>query len=189
MKFLQARLSGAERGAASQRAVIVVGAVIVIALAVWLFYPRPVTDTVPETGGIGPGAETTGEERGDSARELIAELQAAGSPDYDAALERGQAFEEQGRLADAQLLYFFAARAGHSQAAYELGEMYDPTSFSAETSLMEEPDAFQAYKWYTQAYEGGVEAAEPRLAELREWTERESEAGNIEAEQLLLQWD
>ncbi len=190
MKFQRISLPGTERGSVNQRAVVaIVGAAVVIAFAVWLFYPRPETETVPEPGVEGPEPVATEEERGDTARETIAELQEAESPDYAAAVDQGREFEEAGRLADAQLMYFFAARGGDAQAAYELGQMYDPTAFSEETSLMDEPDPFQAYKWYTQASEGGIAAARQRLDELRSWTERESQAGNVEAEQLLLQWD
>lgn len=191
MKSGRVRLAGAQRGAVDQRTVaIAVGAAIVVAFAVWLFYPRPGTESLPESGGgEAPEAAATDEERAVSAREAIAEMQQAGSPDYTAAVERGREFEEAGRLADAQLMYFFGARNGEPQAAYELGQMYDPTAFSAEQSIMDEPDPLQAYKWYTQAAERGIAAAEERLAELRIWAEREADAGNVDAEQLLVQWD
>lgn len=194
MKSLQLKLPAAQRGAIDQRTVaIAVGAAIVVAFAVWLFYPRPGTESLPETGRDAaeqtPEPAATDEERAVSAREAIAELQQASPPDYVGAVERGRQFEQAGRLADAQLMYFFAARGGEPQAAYELGQMYDPTSFSAEQSIMDEPDPFQAYKWYTQAADGGVSAADERLGELREWTEREAEAGNVDAEQLLVQWN
>ncbi len=192
MKYQQVGRPGGERGAVTQgTAVAIAGAVIVIAFAAWLFWPRSEMSPLPEPGIVTPDEEpvATEEERAVSARERIAELQQQTPPDYTAALEQGRAFEEQGRYADAQLMYFFAARGGEPAAAYELGQMYDPTVFSPETSNMDEPDPFQAYKWYVQAQEAGVAPAGERLAELRVWTEREAEAGNLEAEQLLLQWD
>lgn len=191
MRFQHVRLPGAQRGAVNQRALVLIGgAVVVIAFAAWLFWPRSDTVSLPEPGVVAPDEPVaTEEERAVTAREQIAELQQAGSPDYAAAVESGQAFEADGRYADAQLMYFFAARGGNAEAAYELGQMYDPTTFSTETSNMDEPDPFQSFKWYTQARDGGVAAAGERLGELRTWTEREAEAGNIEAEQLLLQWD
>lgn len=192
MRLERIRLPGAEVGAVNPRAIVIGGgAAVVIAFAVWLFYPRSEMGSLPEPGIVAPDEEpvATEEERAVSAREAIAELQESSSPDYDAAVERGREFAADGRYADAQLMYFFAARGGQAEAAYELGRMYDPVSFSSETSNMDEPDPFQAYKWYTQAAEGGVAEAGSRLEDLRGWTEREAEGGNVEAEQLLLQWD
>lgn len=191
MRFQHVRPPGAQCGAVSQRALFIAGAaVVVVALAAWLFWPRSDMQSLPEPGVVVPDEPVaTEEERAVSAREQIAELQEASPPDYAAAVESGQSFEADGRYADAQLMYFFAARGGNAQAAYELGQMYDPITFSTETSNMDEPDPFQAYKWYTQARDGGIAAAGERLGELRTWTEREAETGNVEAEQLLLQWD
>ena len=167
-------------------AAVVAAAVVLIALLVFYLYPSA---TVPPDSGA---PEVTDVERGDSAREAIADLQddgANGQVDYAAAFERGQEFREDGRLADAQLMYFFAARGGHPQAAFELGTMNDPLHHDPGASLMAEPDPFQAYKWYTQALEGGVSAASARLDALREWAEREAQTANTQAEQLLLQWN
>lgn len=190
MKRQEVGLPGTERGAVDQRAVVIAGgAIIVLAFAIWLFYPRPEPEAVPEPGVAAPEQPATEEERGDTAREIIADLRASSPPDYATAVERGREFAADGRLADAQLLYFFAARGGDPDAAFELGKMYDPNSFSTETSLMEEPDPFQAYKWYSQARQGGVAAAGERLDALHDWTEREAQSGNAEAEQLLLQWE
>jgi TPR repeat protein len=165
-----------------------VAAVLTIIVVVFLFYPRPATPPVPPSGSEAP--VTTEEERGDTAREVIEELeQAPGDPDYAEAYRRAGEFRGEGRLADAQLLYFFAARGGHGPAAFELATMHDPGHFTAETSLMGEPDPFQAYRWYMQARSAGVADAEERLAALRTWAEQAGQAGDREAEQLLLQWD
>lgn len=173
-----------QRGAISRHAwYVAAGVIIVVAAAVFLFYPR--TGLPPESEALTPSST----DRGDAAREAIAELRAQSQPpDYDAAFERGKAFQEEGRLADAQLMYFFAARGGQAGAAFELANMNDPNHFSAQSSLMPKPDAFQAYKWYTQARDGGVADATQRLADLRAWTEQQASQGNSEAEQLLLQW-
>lgn len=168
-----------------QAATAAVVAVAVIVVAVLLFYLWPST-TVPPGDGA---PEVTDAERGDSAREVIAELQDQGSPDYEQAFARAQTFQSDGRLADAQLLYFFAARGGHASSAFELGTANDPNHHSPAASLLPEPDPFQAFKWYSEAAEGGVTAANARLDALHEWAEREAQAGNAQAEQLLLQWD
>ena len=113
----------------------------------------------------------------------------SGNPELETAFERAQGFQEAGQLADAQLLFFYAARAGHAGAAFELGTLNDPNYHSPETSLLPEPDAFQAYRWYSAAQDQGVTAAGERLAALREWAEAASATGDFEAERLLLQWE
>jgi TPR repeat protein len=171
---------------------IIIAAAVILA-AIFLLARKPEPEPVPEPAGrpietVEPARSE--EERGDSAREVIATLKA--SPidiDYAEAYARAQEFRAAGRLADAQLLYFFAARGGHGPAAFDLARMYDPNHYSSDTSLMEEPDAFQAYKWYTEAQRADYEAAGQGLAELRAWAEEAGRTGDPEAEQLLLQWE
>lgn len=166
-------------------AAVVAVAVVAAALLVYFLYPSA---TVPPDGG--PGVVTEAE-RGDTAREVIAELQEDaenGRADLDEAFRQAQEFRADGRLADAQLLYFFAAREGHAQAAFELGTMNDPLHHDPSISLLPEPDPFQAYKWYRQAEEGGVSEAAERLEALKKWAEQEAQA-NADAERLLLQWN
>lgn len=181
------------QGKVDQRVVIgIVTAAVVILAAIWLFRGAPGPEPVPEPG-VGPETvkpAETAEERGDSAREIIDQMSAAGGGvDYARARERAEEFQSDGRLADAQLLYFFAARGGDAAAAFDLATFYDPNHHSQETSLMNDPDAFQAYRWYSAAAESGHEAARQRLAELRTWAEQAAGRGDPEAERLLLQWE
>lgn len=171
---------------------IIIVAVVILA-AIFLLSRKPEPEPVPEPDRrpvetVEPARSE--EERGDSAREVIATLKA--SPveiDYAAAYVRAQEFRAAGRLADAQLLYFFAARGGHGPAAFDLATMYDPNHYSSDTSLMEEPDAFQAYKWYIEAQKADYQAAAERLDALRPWAEEAARTGDPEAERLLLQWE
>jgi len=66
--------------------------------------------------------------------------------------------------------------------------MNDPNHHSPTTSLLPDPDAFQAYRWYSVARDQGIPTAAERLEALREWAVEASAAGDTEAEQLLLQW-
>ena len=150
--------------------------------------PAPLPESAPELETVAPAQNE--EQRGDSAREIIDRLRSAsGGPDYAEALERAREFQVQDRAADAQLLYFFAARGGHAPAAFEMATFYDPNLYSSDTSIVDEPDPFQAYKWYREARDAGVEAAEDRLTDLRQWAEQSSADGNSEARRLLLQWE
>jgi len=176
--------------------ILIAAGVIVVALVVYLFYPEPPTEPVPApaTGPARPletvePAETEAE-RGDTAREIIDRLSTGdGEVDYDEALSRAMEFQAEGRLADAQLLTFFGARGGHAQSAFTLATSYDPDHHSETTSLMGEPDPFQALRWYLVARDAGHGEAEERLANLRSWAEDAAEDGNAEAERLLLQWE
>jgi hypothetical protein len=162
------------------KAIMVVAAIavtIAAAATIFLVIDRPLRDAA------GPEAALA-----EAAREVMADFGEAESADYQEAFERAQAFRRENRLADAQMLYFYAARGGHAQAAFELATLNDPIYHSEQTSLLDEPDPFQAYKWYSAALEHGVEAAEMRLDALRKWAQAAAADGNLEAERLLLQW-
>jgi len=184
-----------ERGQMDQRVAIGIGivlAAVVVLAVVWLASREPAPEPIPEPGRpietVEPAESPA--ERGDSAREIIAKLSSGETgADYAQAYERAQEFQADGRSADAMLLYFFAARGGHAAAAFDLATFHDPNHHAETSSLMDEPDAFQAYRWYRQAEEAGHEAASERLTDLRAWAERGADTGNPEAERLLLQWE
>jgi len=159
----------------------VIAAAIAVAIAaaamILVAIDRPLRDvTDPETA------------RANVAREMIAGFGEAESADYQRAYERAREFRREDRLADAQLLYFYAARGRHARAELELATMNDPTYHSEQTSLLNKPDPFQAYKWYSAALRQGVAAAEMRLDALHAWARAAAGNGNLEAQQLLLQW-
>lgn len=181
------------RGQIDQRVLIaIVVVVIVVLLAILLLRPKA-PEPIPAPGGrpletVAP-AESA-EERGDTAREIISRLNAASDgPDYAEAYVRAQQFQADARQADAQLLYFFAARGGHAAAAFDLATFYDPNHHSATSSIVAEPDPFQAYRWYIAARDAGHADASGRLDALRAWAESASQSGNNDAERLLLQWE
>jgi len=163
-------------------AIVVATAVVLAAVLYYVFFP-----TTDSPGG----RRVTDADRGEQARETIAELRErseAGRPNLDEAFAQAEAHREAGELADAQILYFFAARNGHAQAAFRLATSYDPLHHDPQTSLLEKPDPFQAFKYYMQALEGGVAEAQTRLDALRKWAEQQAPT-NAEAERLLLQWN
>jgi TPR repeat protein len=141
-------------------------------------------------GAGGPASSSAGGEnaRGDLARAIIDELRSQGRVDLDQVYERAERFRSVGMLADAHLLYFFSARQGHAQSALALGRMYDPKTFSREASILEQPDATQAHKWYQVAARAGDAAAKRGLADLRARVERAAGQGDDDARRLTLQW-
>lgn len=184
---------GRSRGQVDRRLVIaIVILAVLVLLVVWLTTREPEPEPIPDPSRPGETVQPaeSPEERGDSARAFISELSSGGDDvDYAQAYERAREFQAEGQPADAQLLYFFAARGGHGAAAFDLATSYDPNHHAQGSSFMDEPDPFQAYRWYRQADEAGHEAASERLTELRAWAEQAAGAGNEEAERLLLQWE
>lgn len=178
------------RGATRTETLIVVVAIaILVFVAIYLWRPEP--EPIPEPGRpletVQPAKSA--EERGDTARAIIERLEAnAAGPDYAEAYARAQEFQADGQLADAQLLYFFAARGGYAPAAFDLATVNDPNHHTSASSLAA-ADPFQAYRWYTAARDAGHPGASERLEELRVWAESASQAGDHKAEQLLLQWE
>jgi hypothetical protein len=121
------------------------------------------------------------------ARQYIEHIRADGKPyPLSQAFEKAAKFRGEGSLADAHLLYFFAARENHLPSIMTMGEMSDPMLFRAEDSLLDQADAIQAYKWYHKAAEMGQPSANGRLDELGRWASEAAATGNSEAAQLLL---
>ena len=179
------------RGNTNVRMVVII-AVVVIGVIAAVFLLRPEPEPVPPPGRPLETVEPaqSAEERGDTAREIIAQLEAdADGPDYAEAHARAQEYLADGRSADAQLLFFFAARGGHAPAAFDLATFNDPTRSGTTAGLVAAPDPFQAYRWYTAARDAGDERAAGRLDELRAWAESASRDGDADAERLLLQWE
>ena len=170
----------------------IIVALVAILLFVYVYFQKPEPEAVPAPARPLETVEPaeSAEERGDTAREIIDALSAsADGVNYEQGYARAQEFQSAGRLADAQLLYFFAARGGHAPAAFTLAASYDPNHHTKESSLMDEPDPFQAYKWYREAENAGHEDAAQRLAELKAWAEDAAQSADSEAERLLLQWE
>ncbi len=167
-------------------------AVIVMLAAVYWLTLTPEPEPIPAPGRpletVEPAESAA--ERGDSAREIIEELRSGDDGiNYAEAYDRARQFQSDGRFADAQLLYFFAARGGYGPAAFDLATFYDPNHRADASGVVDEPDPFQAYRWYGVAREAGQESAAERLSKLRAWAETAAGAGDPAAERLLLQWE
>lgn len=121
------------------------------------------------------------------AREYIEQLRSAGKPyPLSQVFDKAQGFRVDGSLADAHLLYFFAARENHLPSIMTMGEMSDPLRFRAEDTLLDQADAIQAWKWYQKAAQQDHPLAVQRLDELGQWARDASAAGDSSARQLLL---
>lgn len=153
--------------------------------------PIASTDT-PEVPGKGERAAEPAETpviEGVSARELIKRLRTGElALDSEQILAQATRHQSEGRLTDAYLLLFFAAREGDGAAAFSLASMHDPNHFIEGNPLLEQPDAYQAHKWYTVAADKGMAEATERLRVLRKSTEELAKSGDSAATRLLLNW-
>ena len=173
--------------------------VIVIGLILFVFLGGDRRDvSVPDKVEDSPVVETVGSSEGTiersmllppgmRAREYIGQIRTAGKP-YPLAqvYDKAQDFQHEGSLADAHLLYFFAARENHLPAIMMMAQLSDPVLFQAENSLLDEADAIQAFKWYSKAVELGQPAVAESIGKLRQWAQDAEATGNPEARQLLL---
>lgn len=173
---------------------------VVTLLAVWLVpdNSQPIPPPLPELPGTQKGdaglpqpADGSGTiiREGDRARAFIASLRSDRTgPDADTVFAEAERLQGEGYSVDAYLLYRFAARHGHGQAALVLGTQSDPTFFAATSpdTLQDNPE--QAYKWYSMAAAAGIEEAVTRLQTLHQNVEMSASAGDERAQRLLLMW-
>ena len=121
------------------------------------------------------------------ARQYIEQLRSSGKPyPLSKVFDKAEEYRYDGSLADAHLLYFFAARENHLPAMMTMGEMSDPLHFRAEDTLLDHADAIQAWKWYQRAAQLGNPQAAQRLAELGSGARDAAAGGDPMAQQLLL---
>jgi len=175
------------------KALMVLVAVVTI-LAFWLV-PSDKKEAPPALPELAtPPQADQGEDAaivrgGDRARAIIARLRAENEePDSGEVFAQAVQLQSESQLDDAYLLYRFAARQGHAQAALVLGSQADPAFYTSETSILPKPDPQQAYKWYRVAAAAGNEEAVARLKSLRERVEQSAADGNAPARRLMLQW-
>jgi TPR repeat protein len=121
------------------------------------------------------------------ARQYIGQLRANGKPfPLSQVFDKAQQYRYDGSLADAYLLYFFAARENHLPSMMTMGEMSDPLRFRAEDTLLDQADPIQAWKWYQKAAQLNHAQAAQRLDELASWARDAAAGGDAAARQLLL---
>lgn len=145
-------------------------AVLVLLLAGglgWYFLLR--TDTA---GTAPPSADAGAPVTLDEARRVL-----AGDPPPAEALTRAQAHAAKGELEGAFLLYRYAAEKGDVTAAVALAAMYDPATYSAQTSPLPAPNPTEAARWYEPAAQAGQAEAQYRLGMLLKSGATPDEAG------------
>ncbi len=134
-----------------------------------------------------PTVDERAETDSNDVRTLITQLRKEDVDSGQKAYEEAEKRRRVGDNEDAYLLYFFAARHGHGDAALVLGTMADPIYYTSITSALSAPNPAQAIKWYKQAIAAGNEDAKRNLANLSRRIKKQAEGGSSEAQRLLLQ--
>ncbi len=144
--------------------------------------PAPVTSStslIPAPAPLAPNKS----DRID-ARTLITELRTTSNPDFNKAYDAGETLRKNGQLDQAYILYFFAAREGHANSAYRLGQLAD--NVINKTAYRADPT--QAIKWYRKAQDAGISEATDALDALNRYYEDKARSGDANARRLLLLW-
>jgi len=163
--------------------------VIVTLLAVWLV-PSDDEEVAPApsllNSTVAPAPTPLPASKSDriDARTLITELRTASNPDYNKAYAAGETLRKKGQLDQAYILYFYAAREGHANSAYRLGQLADNVTHKTAYRA----DATQAIKWYRKAQSAGVSEATNALDALKRYYEDKARSGDSNARRLLLLW-
>lgn len=125
---------------------------------------------------------------GARARAFIAKLRSSGDIPLDEVFAAATEAQDRRELADAYLLYFFAAREGHAKSALALGRQADPATRDPANSVFEAADLTQAHKWYQIAARNGADQAPTYLNDLRSRVEQLAAGGDPQAQRITLLW-
>lgn len=121
------------------------------------------------------------------------------TPEADKAYQTARGLADKGKLDFAMLLFQHAARGGSADASVAVARMYDPESWTAQSSPMPQADAETAAYWYEPAAQGGNVEAQRQLGKImaelspsgfqhdkgREWLQKAATAGDAKAKELL----
>ena len=112
----------------------------------------------------------------------------AAPPSNEELFTKAENYLQDGKVADAYILYFFLVKQGHGPSAMKLAEMADPNHRDPNYSFYDKPDFHQAHKWYVQALMLGEDKADRRLAELKLRVKAAATSGDERAKRLLVGW-
>jgi TPR repeat protein len=129
---------------------------LAVAVGAWFFKDRWMATETP-VAAIQPEVPTTLE----GARQFLAR-----DPGADESFGMAEKFRLAKSLDGEFLLLRNAANKGNAPAALALGQMYDPATYSPETSPLPAPNPEQAVEWYRQGAEAGIAEAQYRLGVL-----------------------
>lgn len=121
------------------------------------------------------------------------------TPEADRAYATARTLADKGKLDFAMLLFQHAARGGSNDASVAVARMYDPESWSQQTSPMPQADAETAAYWYEPPAQAGNVEAQRQLGKIMaeltpsgfqhdkglEWLQKAAASGDDKAKSLL----
>lgn len=181
--------------AAAIAALLVAAAVAAYFLGLFGHKDQPAT---PESAVTAPKTEAAAAPSEINTREDLAKYIQA-TPEPDKAYQTARTLAERGKLDFAMLLFQHAARGGNADASVAVARMYDPETWSQQTSPMPQADAETAAYWYEPAAQSGNVEAQRQLGKImaeltpsgfqhdkgREWLQKAATAGDAKAKALL----
>jgi TPR repeat protein len=154
----EALLQRGERGRGRRLVFVGIAALLLAAAAgAWFYKDQWSGSEAPPVANVQPEVPTTVE----GARQFLAR-----DPGADESFGMAEKFRAAKSLEGEFLLLRNAANKGNAPAALALGQMYDPATYSPETSPLPAPNPEQAVEWYRQAAEAGIAEAQYRLGVL-----------------------
>ena len=94
-------------------------------------------------------------------------------------------YRDNGKVGPSFLLYRAAARAGSSEAAMAIGQMYDPVGFGDRVSPFDAANPDKALDWYLTAKKAGVPNAGDAIKRTIAWVQVQANAGDAASKALL----
>ena len=188
--------------AASNRLWLIISLVVAVTLVAVLLVPDKDEQAedipqVPKAPASVPGVQQVTDTlatdapdelpEGEAARAYLAKMTPEGG-NVAELFAQAEIFQAEGKLADAWLLYFKAAKEGSAEAAMALAEQADPAYFKTGASVLSQPDLVQAHKWYKLAERNGSKVAQRRLEALLKRLDKAAAAGDEQAAVLLETW-
>ena len=145
--------------------------------------PKPRLEQIPAGLLIANGGKP-----GSAARTFLADIEKRSQPtNLNSIYDHAERLNEQHQPEDAYLLYFYAAKRGHSNAAFRLAQLTDPALFAQDSKMLEKSSVLQANKWYLRAAQAGHSEAGYYLKQLRGRVIAKAAAGDEEAQRLVMQ--
>ena len=158
---------------------------------------KPVVQEAVVTEPAKPEAVATAPSEINTREDLAKYIQA--TPEADKAYQTARNLADKGKLDFAMLLFQHAARGGSNDASVAVARMYDPETWSQQTSPMPQADAETAAYWYEPPAQAGNVEAQRQLGKImaeltatgfqhdkgREWLQKAAAAGDDKAKLLL----
>lgn len=158
---------------------------------------EPEADRGADSGDSADPADSAEEPPSPESQRALARQFLEGQPTPEEAFARANELREEGQVEAAFLIYRYAAELDHADSAVAVAAMYDPETFTPQTSPLPRPNPTVARRWYERAVSAGDDqalislarmlVAQDQVEEARAVLRRAEQAGLTEAAGQLLE--